>query len=169
MGQLDIQGVFYENPTKEFHIREIARLLGISKTAVSYHVKEMIRQGLVIVKKGVFKGFMANESSSAYRFKKMIYALEKIHESGLIEFLEAQTTPKAIVLFGSFAKAEFDKSSDIDLFIQAQKQPVSLDKYEKALKHKISLLFEPEPKKMSAELRSNIINGIKLGGYLKVP
>jgi predicted nucleotidyltransferase len=112
---------------------------------------------------------MANESSSAYRFKKMIYALEKIHESGLIEFLEAQTTPKAIVLFGSFAKAEFDKSSDIDLFIQAQKQPVSLDKYEKALKHKISLLFEPEPKKMSAELRSNIINGIKLGGYLKVP
>ena len=168
MGQSDIKGIFFENPAKEFHIREIARLLRISKTAVSYHVKGMIRQGIVIVKKDVFKGFMANETSNMYRFNKMIYALEKIHDSGLIDFLETQTTPKAIVLFGSFAKAEFDKSSDIDLFIQAPKQAVSLDKFEKALKHKISLLFEPEPKKMSPELLNNIINGIKLSGYLKI-
>ena len=168
MGQSDIKGVFFENPTKEFHIREIARLLKISKTAVSYHVKEMIKQGIVIVKKGVFKGFMANESSDNYRFNKLIYALERIHDSRLIDFLETQTTPKAVVLFGSFAKSEFDKASDIDLFIQAPEQSIGLDKFEKALKHKVHLLFEPDPKKMSPELWDNIINGIKLSGYLKV-
>ena len=168
MGQDEIKRIFFENPSKTYHVREIARLLKISKTAVSYHINKLIKQEIVLVKKSVFKEYAANESSRKYRFYKMIYAMEKIEESGLIDRLEEETTPKSIMLFGSFAKAEFDCNSDIDIFIQSKEQSINMRDFEKKMHHKINLFFESDLKKLSNELFNNIANGIKLRGYLKV-
>jgi len=168
MGQNEIKRIFFENPSKTYHIREIARLLKMSKTAVSYHINQLIKQEIILVKKGVFKEYAANESSRKYRFPKMVYSMEKIEESGLIDLLEEETAPKSIVLFGSFAKAEFDSNSDIDIFIQSKEQSINIRDFEKKISHKINLFFEPDLKKLSDELFNNIVNGIKLRGYLKI-
>lgn len=65
-------------------------------------------------------------------------------------------------------KGEYTMSSDIDLFVQAEKKDINLNKYKKILKHEINLFFEENINKLSDELFNNIINGVKLSGYLKL-
>src|SRR3989344_4934247 len=94
MGQTNVQEVFFENPSRVYHIREIARILNASKTAVGYHIKRMGREGIVVSKKGVFTGYAANESSQKYRFAKLLHALKRIEDSGLADFLDAHASPR---------------------------------------------------------------------------
>ena len=69
MGQID--KVFFENPTQDFHVRGIARMLKIPKTTVSYQLKRLLKEGLIVKEgKAVFSSFRANESSEIYRFRK---------------------------------------------------------------------------------------------------
>ena len=167
LGQIKVKRVFFENPTKKFHIREIARMLKLSKTSVALHVANLLKKRIILSRKNIFREYYANENSKQYRFYKRIDSLERIFESGLIEALES-LNPTCIILFGSFAKAEYDKNSDIDIFMQTNKQDIDLTNFEKKLKHKINILFEPDINKLSRELLNNIINGVKLGGYLKI-
>ena len=76
--------------------------------------------------------------------------------------------PEVIVLFGSAAKGEDIKTSDIDLFIQCKERKIELEKFEKKINRRISLFFAEDFSDLSGELRNNLINGIKLKGYLKV-
>jgi len=169
MGQMKILNIFFENPTKEFHIRGIARELKIPKTTVSYHVNNFLKEKLIRKNtKGVFPSFKADETSEKYRFHKREEFLKKLIENNLLDHLEKEFNPKCMFLFGSFAKAEYDQKSDIDIFIQAEESKYNLDKYEKQFKHKINLLFQPNLKKLSPELLNNIINGIKLRGFIKL-
>ncbi len=169
MGQEKILNLFFENPRQEFHIRGIAKSLKLSKTAVSYHIDKFLKQKLVMKeKKGIFPSYMANQPDDTFRLYKQQYAVKKIVESGLISYLEKELSPNCIILFGSFAKAEYESKSDIDIFVQAEEHSLNLTKYEKLLAHKINLFFEPNPEKLSPQLLNNIINGIKLGGFLKI-
>jgi len=168
MGQTEIKNLFFENPTKSYHIREIARNLNMSKTAVGYHIHQLLKKQVIISVQNIFTQYKSNETSRQYRFSKLIHALKIIEESGVVEYLENELTPKCVILFGSFAKAEYHSGSDIDIFVQSSEQSINLKKFEKKLLHEINLFFEPDLNKLSPELLNNIINGIKLKGYLKL-
>ncbi len=164
-----INCLFLENPEKEFHIREIARMLKIPKSTASFYVGKLCKSKLIVKKtQGIFPSFTANSSSEAYKLYKRHAALKQILDSGLLDFMEQELNPKCIALFGSFAKAEYDLKSDIDIFVQANEKKLDLSRFEKRLKHPINLFFEPDLNKLSPELLNNIINGVKLRGYLKV-
>lgn len=168
MGQ-KILNFFFEHPTRDFQIRGIAKTLKIPKTTVSYHINQLLNKKLIIKhKKGVFPSFRANETDELYRFCKRQEALRKIIESGLLEYIEEECNPRCIILFGSFAKAEYDAESDIDLFVQAPECHVNLEKYAKKVGKDINILFEAEPSKLSPELFNNIVNGVKLRGFLRL-
>ncbi|MFH1506751.1 MAG: nucleotidyltransferase domain-containing protein [archaeon] len=167
MGQ--ISELFFENPTKDFHIRGIARQLNIPKTTASYHIHSLLEKNIIVKQEeGVFPSFRANETSEKYRFYKKQEFMKTLVESGLLDYVEEQTRPKCIILFGSFAKAEYDEKSDIDLFVQANDAKLDLSKFERKLKHKINVLFGENLNKLSKDLLNNIINGIKLQGYIKL-
>ena len=164
-----IETLFLENPEREYHIREIARILKIPKSTAAYYVSKMCKKQFIIKKKqGIFPSFIANSSGEEYRLYKRHAALKQILDSGFLDFLEQELNPGCIVLFGSFAKAEYDLTSDIDIFVQANEKGLDLSRFEKQLKHPINLFFEPDLNKLSPELLNNIINGIKMRGYLKV-
>lgn len=168
MGQNNIMQLFFENPSTDFQIRGIAKELKISKTAVSHHINSFIKKKLVLKEnKGVFPSFIANSTNELYRFYKKQYSIESIIKSGILDYIEMEINPQCIILFGSFGKGEYDYKSDIDLFVQSNDATLDLLKFEKKLKHKINILFEPELKKLSPELFNNILNGIKLRGYIK--
>lgn len=161
--------VFLENPNKDFHIRGIAAKLGIPKTTVSYHIHNLLNTGLIVKEtKGVFPSFRANSTNPKYLFYKKQESVERMIDSGIIDYLEDETNPKCIILFGSFSKGEYDKNSDIDLFIQAQDIVLDLSSYERKLGHTINILFEPILENLSNELLNNVINGIKLRGFIKL-
>ena len=79
--------------------------------------------------------FKANTQNKKFKQFKLNYNLNLLHDSGLINHLIKEFNhPEAIILFGSFAKAENISSSDIDLLIVSSvKKEINLRKFEKQL------------------------------------
>ncbi|MGV8162000.1 MAG: nucleotidyltransferase domain-containing protein [Candidatus Nanoarchaeia archaeon] len=162
-----IEEVFYNNPIKLYHIRELSRITGIPKSTVAMKVKKLIQEGIVREEKDVFKAFRANDPDSKYRNKKMLFALDQIYDSGLVDYLEEKFMPGCIILFGSIRKGEYTEESDIDIFLEMTKTEIDLSEYEKKLDKKIQLFFKPDIKTVPENMRNNIANGIILSGYAK--
>ena len=105
---------------------------------------------------------------------KLYYNLEKIRNSNLIEELEKTYDLPVIVLFGSYASAMDDMTSDIDIcLISNIEKEFSTEKYEKSLNRKVSIRqFNKnswkKAKKLNPNLINNICNGIVLSGELEV-
>ena len=161
-----INELFFENPIKEFYLRQIARETKIPKTTVARRLKELLKKKLIIkIESEPFDKYRANEQNSSYIFYKKIHILEKLHKSNLIDYLIEKTGPKAIILFGSCAKGEYDKESDIDLCIIASEIKLNLNKFN--LNHEIQTFFFSKLSEIPKNLRQNIINGVKLYGFLR--
>ncbi len=170
---MDILKYFYYEPEREFHVRELAKLEKKSPTTISKYLDLLKKKNLLIVRKKYnHLLFKANFESPTFRIFKLSHNLRKIIESGLIEHLvEEFRYPEAIVLFGSFRKAEDIPVSDIDLIIISHnKKDVNLEKFEKILKHKIHLFINSREnienfKEKNKELLNNLINGIVIYGF----
>lgn len=161
--------LFIQFPAKDFSVRGIARDLKLSHVTVLNHINDLGRLGLIKKKKEtLYPTFYANPDNNIYKIHKKSWLLFKIVDSGVIEYIQKETFPSSIVLFGSGAKATFTEKSDIDIFIEAKETPINLTKYERRLGRKINLLFEPNINNLSKELRNNIINGTVLYGFIKI-
>ncbi len=167
--------LFIREPEREFHVREIAKLLKKSPTTISKYLKEYENKKILILKKKLnHLLFKANTESNKFKQIKLNYNLNTIHESELIDYLSEEFNhPQAIILFGSFAKAENNQNSDIDLLIiTSKKQEPNLEKFEKKLDHKIQLFIHSEKeleklRNKNKELFNNWINGITIYGYFE--
>ncbi|MBI4096001.1 MAG: nucleotidyltransferase domain-containing protein [DPANN group archaeon] len=167
---------FINEPAREFHIRELSKLTGLSPTTVSKYLAEFEKNGILISKRKFnHLLFKANSESTAFKNKKLFYNVGVLEDSGLIDFLDDEFNhPESIVLFGSFRKAENIPASDIDiLIIGPAKKNLNLEKFEKKLGHKIQLFVhsraEIEKLKLkSKDLVNNWLNGIVLRGYWEI-
>lgn len=163
-----IEELFYENPLQQFQIRGIAKELNIPKSNVKRYIDSLIKKGIVKKEKDIFYYFKAREGESLYTFYKKQFFLEKIFKSKIIEFIEEKCLPSSIILFGSISKGEYDKESDIDIFVESEEISLNLQKFEKILKHKVNILFQPNIKEVGDRLINNLANGTKLSGFLRV-
>ncbi len=162
-----IMELFFEEPAKSFQLREISRLTKIAVTSAKKYLRELMDDGLIAIDAStLYPSYRASNNKVFHIYKQLAMQLN-ISLSGLNDYLEKETLPRCIVLFGSVRKGEYDKTSDIDLFVQSAEKKLALGRFEKALKHKISILFEPKLENLSKELLNNIVNGIILYGYIK--
>ncbi len=167
--KLKIMKLFFEEPSKNFQIRGISRLTKIAVTSVKNYLRELQKDKLVKKDKNtLYPSYIANQQNRLFRIYKQQFIIFKLYSSGLVDYLEDKLHPRCIILFGSAGKGEYNKDSDIDIFMQTSEKSINLTKFEKILKHKISLFFEEKINKLSNELFNNIINGIRLSGYLKL-
>ena len=165
--------LLFDNPNKEYNLKELSRLSKIAHTSVKSYINIMIKEGIILEKKEkkgkrIFPTYKTNIQSQEYRKLKKISNIQRIIESGLIEYLKDKTMPRSIVLFGSYQKGEDTEESDIDIFIESTEKKVNLEQFEKKLNKKIQLHFNSDFDKYSKELKNNIINGLKLFGFLEV-
>ena len=161
--------LFIEFPAKDFSVRGLARNLKLSHATVLKYIADLEKLSLIKKKEAtLYPTYFANTESQKYKFYKRNGLVFKINESGLIEYLQKETLPSTVILFGSGAKATFTEKSDIDIFVEANETKLDLTKYEKKLNRKINLLFEQNINNLSKELRNNIINGIVLYGFIKI-
>jgi len=166
--------IFFEDPSPKgigFQLREVSRKVAIATPSVKKYLTELEKEGLIVNVKHRIHGYpvyYANRDNDNFKFLKRLDTLMKIKESGLLEYLSESCMPDVIILFGSSASGEDLKDSDIDLFVASKDEKLSLDKFEKHLNRKISILFSDSFGRMSKELKNNIINGVILKGYLKV-
>ena len=154
--------IFYENPEKMFTVRELSRKTKLPKSTVHKHLFELKKEGLIT---------KDNLSSNTliFKTKKANFFIEKIIESGLVDELVRHLMPSCIILFGSIRKGESNNESDIDLFVETSlKKIISLESFERKLKHKVQIHAESSIKKVNPNLLNNIVNGIKLYGSFKI-
>jgi predicted nucleotidyltransferase len=167
-----VASVFFHEPTKEHYLIEISRKSGLAHTSVAIVLSELEKQGLVTKRierrnSRDFPLYQARFQEKDFRLEKRFFNIYQLHSCGLVAFLHDELMPAATVLFGSFSRGEDIEDSDIDLFVQATETAVDLSRFEFQLHRKIHILFRRDFRKLSKELKSNIVNGIVLDGYLE--
>ena len=172
--KLTILKPFFEEPNRKFSIRELSRILKINHTSVRQYLNKLVKEAFLSLKKeGVYSFYQLVLSKKALNLK-LYYNLEKIRNSNLIEDLEKAYDLPIIILFGSYALARDDTSSDIDIcLISNVGKEFQIEKYEKNLNRKISLHKYnkdtwDKAKKSNPNLVNNICNGIVLSGELVI-
>lgn len=168
--------LFFEEPFREFHLRETARKAGVSAPTAKIQLDKFAMEGLVEKKsKANLSLFKANIKSKRFQLLKAAFSLEKIEKSGLIKEIKKTLKPKSLVLFGSTARGEDDKKSDLDLLaITKNKENIMLDKFEKKTGKEINLTIYSlnEWAKKTEEdkpfYQRILIEGIVLDGELPV-
>ncbi|MBI2656918.1 nucleotidyltransferase domain-containing protein [Candidatus Woesearchaeota archaeon] len=161
-----VLALFFENPSREFHLRELSRLLRLSMPTIISATDKLAKEKIIIKEKGkVITKVTANRNNIDFARLKRLHNLELIYNSGLVNHLsESYNQPKAIILFGSFSRGEDIEKSDIDIAVITNKRLNSdLSKYEKILKKTINL-HEVNLDKISEEFKANLANGIVLEG-----
>ncbi len=167
--------LFMRNPSGEFHLREIARLSGLSTTAAKARLKQFEKHEIIGSEKKKNLMIFRTRDTEEYREAKKLYNMQVIKSSGLLSYIDNKFRhPEAVVLFGSAARGEDTEKSDFDIFVLSEiKKETDLPDFEKKIGKKINVIaMTPkefgEAKNKSPEFVNNVINGIILEGYLKV-
>lgn len=165
--------LFFRNPDNEYSLSEIAKETKVAKANIGKILENLEKNELIKIKKlpniWIIKANLENQN---YVNSKIVYNLNFIYRSGLVEFLNGYyKNPKAIILFGSFRKGEDINGSDIDIAIENDINEIKylkeLYEFEKEIKRKIQIhLFNR--KNVNFNLFNNIANGIVLTGFLEV-
>lgn len=166
--------VLFKFPDKEFSLSELAELSSVAKANMGKILEELDKDDFIeIVKLSKIWRIRANQRNVNFTRSKVIYNLNFVYLSGLIDFLaEYYKNPKAIILFGSFRKGEDVFSSDIDIAVETDSgygimRLKELSGFENELMRKIQIhLFNR--KNVDINLFNNIANGILLYGFLEV-
>lgn len=117
----DIIGLYRQDYSARFHIREMAKLIGTSHVRLIPHLNLLEGKNYLIQKKeGKNKSYRLNTGNT--RLKELILISEKIALLSRLEdpilkkvYEEAYKTNNCIILFGSTASKTNMKDSDIDL------------------------------------------------------
>ena len=158
----------FKYPTTKYTIRELARKTNLAPPTVLGFVRLLRKENMIReAKVARASQISADLESSAYKRKKKLYNIASIHESGLLDYLiEKYNDPKAIVLFGSYARGDDTERSDIDIAIfTSDHKRLDLKQFENRLARPISI-HELNIDKVSDELKNNLYNGIVLHGAL---
>ena len=156
---LAVLEVFFKEPTTIHFIREIGRKINLAQTSVRNHIKELEKNNLIIeIKSKPFNGFIANRDNEGFIFYKQSYNFYSLYE--LKELLVKLVYPKAMIVFGSYARGEDTEESDIDIILLSKiKKEINLKKLEKSLNRKINVNFIDSLDKLDKSLKTNVLNG----------
>lgn len=161
--------IFFEQPEKKFHLRELSRLTGLSIAGVIKIVKKLKADNLLISKKERAVEIVEADLEGKFTYYKRADNLISLYDSGLVKKLEGfYEQPKSIVLFGSYAEGTDTSRSDIDIAVitKIDKLP-DINKFERKLKRKINILTV-NLDKAKASFKNSLTNGIVLSGFLEV-
>lgn len=169
--KLNILKQFLEKPTKEFNVREIARLLKVSPATASKKLKDLVKEGLLKERKErILHLYKANIENDFYKDIKVFYNIRKLRKSGFVDALNRFYLKPTIVMFGSCAYGTDIETSDFDLLIISEKTKEfsNIKEFERKIKRKIHLFIVRDIKDLKNKyLINNVLNGIIIQGKIK--
>jgi len=166
--------LFFNEPYREFHLRETAKLAKVSSSTAKRFLDFYSEKGfLQKQRKANLVLFKATVENPTFRHMKISYLLLKLQP--LVDYLKEVYPNSSVILYGSCARGEDDLQSDIDLLvISRKKEKAQLSEFEKQFERKITLLvydqheWEEKAKKDRAFYERILIDGIPLQGNLPV-
>lgn len=111
--------LFLNEPSKQWHFSQIVETAKISEPSANKWLRKLLKEKIIqkVKPRGKMPYFIGNFRHENYRNRKKIYALQKMYESGLLAKLQGLKNAKAIVIFGSFARSDWNSQSDVDIFV----------------------------------------------------
>jgi len=171
-----IAEILFKYPDKEFSLSDLAIEAQVNKSNIGAILDDYRERGFIeITKLSKIWRIKANQTNWYFQKSKIVYNLNFIYQSGLVEFLvDYFKNPKAVILFGTFRNGADISSSDIDIAVESDEVETyeilslkELDDFEKSIGRKIQIhLFNR--KAVDINLFNNIANGFVLGGFLEV-
>ena len=168
-----ILAIFLEEPYREFYLREVASHARASVSTVKAYLDSFVRDEFLLrSKRANLALFKANIENAAFRHFKIVYLLHCVRP--LIKRLKQNYENSSIILYGSCARGEDDKDSDIDLLIIGRAEKAELTEFERRFNRKITLLafsyqdWEEKSKQDEAFYESVIADGLIIQGNLPV-
>jgi len=169
--ELNILKLFLEEPTREFNVREVARILEIAPATASKELKRFSKEHLLTERKErMLDLYKANLEDDIYKDLKIFYNIKKIKESDLITTLNKFYLKPTIVFFGSGSRGEDTETSDFDLLVISEKvkEFPQLKNYESKINRGLQLFVVKDVKNLkNKHLINNLLNGIVLQDKIK--
>jgi hypothetical protein len=167
----NILELFYNMPSKHWHFKEIKKEVDIADNKISRWLKLFEKEKLIkrVKEKGKMPYYISCYEHPEYQNRKKLFALKWFHDSGFLNHLCSLKNTKAVIIFGSFSRWDWNKESDIDLFIMGEDADFDKYKYEEILKREIQLFSfkdSGEFRKRFGKLAEGIINGHLVTGYI---
>ena len=110
---------FMKNPSSSFHVKELARTLGISPGSASTAVKKFESSGYLLKEeKGLAHMYELNPEHPAVGPMKKAFGLMRVLALKPAEkFLEVDQNIVSLALFGSYVDGTYDEKSDLDILV----------------------------------------------------
>lgn len=171
---LRILSLFLTDPHREIHLREAAKIAGVSSSTAKRFLEFYAENGFVTKRRKanlvLFKG---NLESNAFRFMKIGYLMHRIRP--LIDYLKETYPNSSVTLYGSCARGEDGPDSDIDLLLVGRTNRENcLPRFEQKLGRRITLIvYTPQEWEMKASedrafYERVLVDGVTINGYLPV-
>jgi len=168
--ELEVFSLLCTRAAEKLSQREIAQILEVSPTAVGSTIKKLLKKELIQLEKTKTINFITfnRENPKAIALKR-VENIKNIYISGFAEFLEEKLAGATILVFGSYARGEDTKTSDIDIAVIGRKnKALNVEEFEKICNRKIHLNFYDSWKEIHKHLKDNILNGILLQGSVEL-
>ncbi len=153
---------------RRWHFEDLIKESNMSRERVHTLLKELCNEYFIqrVNPKNKMPYYLANKDLSKFRSEKRLYGLKLLEESGLFENIISCKEIKTAILFGSFARGNWTRSSDIDIFIFGKDTHFEKGKFELKLKREIQLFTFDDAKKMKKELDPKLIPNISNGFHI---
>lgn len=161
---------FFNESLRHWHFEDLVKATGLSRERVNYFLKMLLKEKMIsrIKPCGKMPYYVANRSSFAFREQKRLAGLQKLTE--LFEHISSIEEIKTAIIFGSFSRGDWNKSSDIDIFVYGKVMQFDKKTFENKLKHEIQLFSFDNSKDIKRQLDPllipNIIKGFNVKGSL---
>jgi len=168
-----LKAVFFNESLRRWHFEVLLKELGISRERLNYFLKKLVKERMIrrIKPKGKMPYYIANRESARFRLEKRLFGIKSLTNSGLLDHISSDDKIKTAIIFGSFARGDWSKSSDIDLFLYGDMKYFEKGKFESILKRDIQLFGYNRSNKLREELDPklipNIIKGFNIKGSLE--
>ncbi|MFH1073058.1 MAG: nucleotidyltransferase domain-containing protein [Nanoarchaeota archaeon] len=161
--------LFLNEPTKHWRFKDIVKNADVSERAASVWLRKLVEESIItrIKPDARMPYFTANYAHPNYDSRKRIYALEKMYFSGLLCRLQSLRNAKTVVIFGSFARGDWNTKSDIDVFILGDPEDLRFGTVWKGFGREVEIhafRTEKDIKDIRSGLLKNVITGLFIKG-----
>lgn len=164
-----LKKLFFSETLKRWHFEELLKASGLSRERVNHFLKILLRQRFILRVKprGRMPFYVANKESFKFREEKRLCGLEMLEKIGLLQHINSLQKIKTAIIFGSFARGDWNKSSDIDIFMFGNTDDFKKGLFESKLKREIQLFNFKESKDAKKELDEKLVGNIVKGFNIK--
>ena len=121
--RLRVVGLLVSLPEKDFTGREIAGLLGVSHSNVQRALRVLVEDGLASKKRtGRADVFWANKDHFMFKALSELFKVKRELPERIVKdlYMAFRELGMSVTVFGSYARGEADRGSDVDVFVIAK-------------------------------------------------